>query len=140
MYMHYLSDSLKQKVNWWVAALVILIVALAAAWAISVRAANGTSNFKKWGGRITYYEPGCTFDPLTARCDNCQLCSSQYGAACAGMEEINFKPALGSDSIFVCPTKGFKYTPLGITPQIGGQLLGFGINEAAPLQIGLSPK
>ena len=129
-----LPDSMHKKVNFLVAGAIIVVVTVLAALAISVKAKGSLINFGAVA--ITYYQPQCVLDPISGTCPNCPVCTAHYGSACAGMEEIDFKPARGSDTNFLCPPRGYRY--LGGTPRVGGQLLGNGTNEAAPLQIGVS--
>lgn len=141
-----MSNSLKKKVNWWVAVLIILIVTIGAAWAISARAIilTASSGFTggsaiNFGGRVTFYQPNCQL--VLGACPNCPMCSSRYGARCAAMQEVQFIPATSDKKInFVCPVKGFQYKPKGATPKKNGLILGNGLSQDKPIQIGVSLK
>ncbi len=91
-----------------------------------------------FGGRITYTSECVIEDPVyePSVCHTCLLCTGLLGSACAGVTEIQFKPSPLSKWLYVCPSKAFLYK--GGRPRIGAAILGNGLNQFTPIQIGLS--
>lgn len=110
-----------KKINFGLAILIILAVAAGTAWAISVKAAG----FISFGGRIIKVTPVCL--PAPCGCGPC---------GCGSWTEVIFIP-FGGDTNFICPPLGFPY--IGPPAVAGFQILGWGINEHLPIQIGTSP-
>ena len=91
----------------------------------------------QFGGTITYYQPVCVSDPETGVCHNCLVCTGATGPyACNAYSEIEFTPAIGSQSTFVCPFKSFVYS--GGIPRSGGQILGGGASPTILWVAGVS--
>lgn len=91
----------------------------------------------QFGGTITYYQPICVSDPETGVCHNCPVCTGATGPyACNAYSQIEFTPAIGSQSIFVCPFKSFVYS--GGVPRPGGQILGGGASPSIIWVAGVS--
>jgi len=91
-----------------------------------------------FGGKITYTSECQIEDPVyePSVCHTCLLCTGLLGSACAGVTEIQFKPSPLSKWLYVCPNKAFLYK--GGRPRIGAAILGNGLNQFTPIQIGMS--
>lgn len=129
-----------RKINLWMSLLIIFIVAAAFAYAISVQARNGWQG----GGRIFYYQPVCTQALPTPTCPgticpcgSCGCVTAPCVPPAPKWEEIDYAPARGSTTGYVCPpvTFGYKGSPI---PRAGQNMLGYGLNVFAPITIGLS--
>lgn len=85
----------------------------------------------QFGGKVTYYQPACSSDPITGVCSNCPMCTTPAGVgnhACNGYQEIQFSPVPGSmPPNFVCVPKGFAF--LQGTPAPGMQVAGGGASH-----------
>ncbi len=113
-----------RKINIFAALLIIVILAIISAWAISVRAFSGIN----FGGRVTTYIPAAT-------CANPYTCSVCIPCGCGSWDNVVFTP-FGGNSFYVCPPAGFRYQGPPSLP--GFQILGGGFNVYAPFQISTS--
>ncbi len=131
-YMIYIEGLMHKKVKWYLAALAILIITLAAAWAISAKAVA----YSSFGGLITKVTP-CIPDPEATTCfGSCPFCTTLTGSSCSFYQEITFRPARGSSYSFICPAKSYRF--IGGVPRPGAWILGNG-PRIFPFQVGISP-
>lgn len=129
--MIYLEGLMHKKINFWIALLILIIIATAVAWALSASAKTASFYF---GGWVTYYQPACVYVPLCNCCPNCPICT-MYGPACGGMQEVQFTPT-GGMSNHICPLKTFRF--FGGLPRPGGFIIGWGFSPTILKQVGVS--
>lgn len=128
---------LRQKMKLWLALLLLIILAIIAGFAISVKAAGLI-----FGGRITGVVYQCSRGLPTPTCPGticlCRLCGC-VAAPCspppAKWSQIIFRPA-GGNATYICPAVGFPYR--GGFPAAGKFILGNGFNSYFFRQIGVS--
>ncbi|OGY43991.1 MAG: hypothetical protein A3J62_02115 [Candidatus Buchananbacteria bacterium RIFCSPHIGHO2_02_FULL_38_8] len=116
--MIYLEGAMHKKINWWIAALVILIITISAAYAISAKAARYAWYF---GGQITKVQQA-----KTCGCPKEPPCSN--GCPC-GYSDVTIRP-FGGGQTYVCVPSTFLVKGKGLLQ--GLKIIGGGQSSLSP--------
>lgn len=134
-----LEGIMHRKVKWWITFVIVIILVIIAALAISAKAANWTL-----GGEVVSYIPACSAASPTPTCPGipckCLRCGCVW-APCVPptppkWSEILIRP-MGRSMQYSCPPIGFKYSGVQQVPSPKKKILGFGMSAYAPFRTGL---
>ena len=123
--MVYIQGMMHKKIHLGLALLILLIVAISAAFALTARAVA------PWyfGGRITVVVPESV-------CSDPDTCSACKNCGCGAWSDVTIQPYRGGQS-YVCVPAGFSVQGKGLTP--GLQTLGHGSSPYTPIRIWTVP-
>ena len=124
--MIYSEGMMHKKIKWWVVTIIIFILVSIAAWFIAAE----TFAVISFGGRITDVKYASTCRDTRVCRVLCRPCG------CGSWDNIVFIP-FGGATYYVCPPDGFQYLQIP-KPEVGMQIIGWGVDEYKPGQIGLS--